>query len=125
MMPQFTASKKWDDAIEFYEELSAWHRQEPMKTLVKTLVKAVAEAGTENAVWPTHSHFVLRVFADTSTNSDVSEMSSVSAEYRHEVYKFRLSYFHIRGISYDEKWCDLAEAAATLRHVFRSLWREA
>ena len=115
--PLLTASQQWTKIVGFYEELSPRHRQVPMKMLVK----AVAAASVSSAVWPTHSHFVLRVFTESLAGSDARARASVSAEYWHEIDKFRLRYFHIRGIPYDEKWCELAEAEATLRQSFRLL----
>ncbi len=112
-----TPSQQWTKTIEFYEELGPQHRQEPMKTLVK----AVAKLGAENALWPTHSHLMMRVFADSLEGRDANMMASVSAEYWHNIDKFHLRYFNIQGIPYDEKWCDLGEAEATLRHIFRLL----
>ncbi len=116
MMP-LDVSKQWAKIVEFYEELSPQHKQEPMKVFVNV----IAAPGVNCAVWPTHSHFTLRIFADNLLNCDANTTASVSAEYWHDVDKFRLHFFYIRGVPYDEKWCELGEAEATLRHTFRLL----
>lgn len=118
-----TAAEKWAETVLFYEEIPPAHRQGPMTALVL----AVAEAGVYYGVWPVHSHFDLAVFADEILQPFESSLPppvSLQAVYWREVNKFHLHYFGITGIAYDEKWCELNEAQATLQHLFRIMRAE-
>jgi hypothetical protein len=114
-----TVQKQWADVVQFYEDTLPGHRQEPMKALVR----AVADAGMEASLWPGHSHFSLiaSVSLETFPNTGIPVHPWLSVQHWHEVDKFELRFHHIQGIPYDEKWCELAEAQAILRHLFRRM----
>ena len=118
MLSAELTNERWAEIVQRYQEIHPAHRQEPMTALVA----AIAEAGIRYGIWPQTSHFTLRVFADDTAHwREPSTRVSVSAQYWHEVDKFQLCYHNIGGIVYDEKWCELAEAQATLRHLFRQM----
>ncbi len=115
-----SAAEQWAKTVLFYDEIQPAHRQGQMTALVT----AVAETGVQHGVWPTHSHFSLRVFASNVPqpfDMTLPPPISLRAVYWHEVNKFHLHYFGIAGVPYDEKWCGLNEAQATLRHLFRRM----
>ena len=115
-----TVAEQWAETVDFYEEIHSAHHQMPMTELVV----AVAEAGIKNGVWPGHSHFDLTVLTHYVKQPFVVRPTSLTAVYWHEVDKFQLHFWGIQGVSYDTKWCELAEAEATLRYQFRRM-REA
>ncbi len=115
-----SVTEQWAKTVKFYEEIHPAHRQTPMTALVV----AVAEAGIRNDVWPNHSHFDLHIFAEKPIEPFAVRPVSLSAIYWDEVDKFNLHFWGIQGIPYDTKWCELAEAEATLRYQFRQM-REA
>jgi hypothetical protein len=110
--------ERWEKIVQWYQEIHPAHRQEAMKALIT----AVVEAGARNGVWPHTSHFTLFVSADDMTHwLEPLTRVSLSVQYWHEVDKFQIRYYNIQGVAYDEKWCELAEAQATLRHLFRQM----
>ena len=112
------ANERWAEIVQRYQEIHPAHRQEPMTALVT----AVAEAGIRNGVWPVSSHFALCIFANDITRQIYPfDKASLCAQYWHEVDKFQLRYYNIQGVAYDEKWCELPEAQATLRHLFQQM----
>ncbi len=114
-----SVSLRWAEIVERYRELHPRHRQEPMTALVL----AVAEAGVKNNIWPGTSHFDLSA---TSYDAEAArhyplpaERPSVFVVYWQVVDKFKLHCYNIQGVPYDIKWCELAEAQATMRYLFR------
>ena len=121
MSDRHSIGERWATVTSHYRDTHPAHEQGP--TLA--LVEAVAEAGIECGVWPSTSHFTLCLSAEDPHPQGffvrTPDPPRLSAEYWREVDKFRLRYWNIRGVPYDEKWCDLPEAQAIFRHLFHHL----
>lgn len=114
-----SVAEQWAEVVCHYQEIHPAHKQMPMTALVKE----IAEAGIKHGVWPNTSHFILVVVGncDVEPRCDDRSLPRLNAEYWHQVDRFKICYWNIENIPYDEKWCELAEVKATLKHLFKRM----
>lgn len=105
---------RWREILAHYDHLPA--SLEPLGDLVRGLAHAPALEG----VTITTSHEV-PIFTTASRHQDFYISPCVSVEYWPQADRFRIRLHGIDGIPYDEKWCALPEAVATVKYSCRRM----
>lgn len=112
-----TLAKRWDDVVEHVGYAPPWYA--PLRFLVEEL----AQSGAAPFAWPATSHFNPWFTSVDYRHRpcDVHSLPAVGVEYWPQVDKFLIRFYRFQGVAFDQKWCDLPEAAATLKWAFRRL----
>jgi len=107
---------RWDRIAEEYEVIPDRHVLQPMRDLVR----GVLGASTKELVSVGTSHWDLWV-TTSDRHEDTYTAPIVGVEYRPDLKRFCVTFQRFRGIAIELKWCDLAEAQATMVYAFSRL----
>ena len=111
-------TERWKEVVEHVGYAPPQYA--PLHTLIQELTRSEAS----HFAWPIISHFSPRfIHAAYSGRShwDTNRLPLVSVEYWPQVDRFKIRFYRFQGVPFDQKWCGLPEAAATLRYAFPRL----
>jgi hypothetical protein len=107
---------RWDRIAAWYEEIPDGHTYQPMRDLVRGVVRA----DTKQLVSVGTSHRDLWV-TTSDRWEDTYYAPLIGVGYRPDLKRFCVTCQRVRGVPVERKWCDLAEAQATMVYWFKRL----